>query len=665
MKHGFTGAVYPVNPSATSIHSIRAFPDVASLPEQVDMAIIVVPRQHVLNVATQCGRNGVRGIVVISAGFREVGGEGVILEEELMEVVRRYDMRMIGPNCMGVLNGDPAVSMNATFAPSMPRYGGAAFVSQSGAIGASILDYATGFGIGISQFASIGNKPDVSSNDLLMQWENDPTVTLILMYVENFGNPRHFLEIARRITRSKPIVVVKSGRSSVGARAASSHTGALAASDASVDALFAQAGVLRAQSIEEMFDIAIAFSGRPLPAKRSVAVLTNAGGPGIIAADALEASGLEVVDLQSSTVEELRSLFPPEASLRNPLDMIASANPTGYSVALNALLRDTGIASVVAIFVPPLGVRQEDIAEAIGRQATAHPEKPVLAVLMGREGLPQGRAELHRAGVPAYVFPESAARALASLCRFNEGRTRPDVAFPSLDVDHEMASTIIRTARDQGSGRLTESESLKLLGAYGIPIADFAFAASVDEAVAAAGSIGYPVVMKIVARDISHKSDIGGVRIGIDNDDEARNAFQEIVDAAERAGSTASGVLVQRMEKGGIELIVGFARDPSFGPMLMFGLGGIFVEALRDVVFRVAPIDDYDAREMVKQIRGASVLHGLRGTPPADIGAIVDVLLRLSQLAVDHPDILELDINPLLARGDGVVAVDARVGTGG
>ncbi len=665
VKHGFTGAVYPVNPSATSVHSIHAFPDIASLPEQVDMAIIVVPKQHVLKVATECGENGVKGIVVISAGFREVGGDGVRMERELMDVVRRYGMRMIGPNCMGVLNGDPAVSMNATFAPSMPPFGGAAFVSQSGAIGASILDYAAGFGIGISQFASIGNKPDVSSNDLLLQWEDDPTVKLILMYVESFGNPRNFLEIARRITRRKPIVVVKSGRSSVGARAASSHTGALAASDASVDALFAQAGVLRAESIEEMFDIAIAFSDRPLPAARSVVVLTNAGGPGIIAADALEASGLDVVELESGTIEKLRPLFPPEASLRNPLDMIASANPAGYSVALDAILDDPGVASVVAIFVPPLGVRQEDIAEAIGRQALSHPEKRVLAVLMGREGLPQGRAELHRAGVPAYVFPESAARALASLCRFNEGHNRPEVAYPTLDVDREQAATLIRAARDQGRDRLTESESLQLLRAYGIPTADFAFAVTADDAVAAATSIGYPVVMKIVAPEISHKSDIGGVRVGIDSEEEVRNVFDEITEAALRAGSRASGVLVQRMEKGGTELIVGFARDPSFGPILMFGLGGVFVEALRDVIFRIAPIDAYDAGEMVRGIRGARVLQGLRGNPPANIDAITDTLLRLSQLALDHPDILELDINPLLARADGVVALDGRVGVRG
>jgi len=661
VKHGFTGAVYPVNPSASSVHSIRAYADVASVPEQVDMSVIVIPKDHVLKVARECGESGVRGIVVISAGFREVGGDGIRMEAELMEIVRGYSMRMIGPNCMGVLNGDPAIRMNATFAPSMPPFGGAAFVSQSGAIGASILDYAAGFGIGISQFVSIGNKPDVSSNDLLIQWEDDPTVKLILMYVESFGNPRNFLEIARRITRRKPIVVVKSGRSSVGARAASSHTGALAASDIAVDALFAQAGVLRAESIEEMFDIAIAFSDRPLPTSRSVAVLTNAGGPGIIAADALEASGLEVVELQPETVASLRPLFPPEASLRNPLDMIASANPAGYSVALAALLRDSGVSSVVAIFVPPLGVRQEDIAEAIGKQAMEHHEKRVLAVLMGREGLPQGRAELNRAGVPAYVFPESAARALASLCRFGENRKRPDVLLPSLDVDRDRAAGIIQRARDEDRTKLTESESLELLQSYGIPTSPSSFATTLDEAVAAAESIGYPVVMKIVAPDISHKSDIGGVRVGVDDREEVRRAFDEIITAAKKVGSKASGILVQKMERGGVEVIAGISRDPSFGALLMFGLGGIFVEALHDVDFRIAPIDAHDAHAMLRGIRGARVLDGIRGQAPADRNALVDLLLRLSQLAVDLPDVLELDINPVLVRNRGVVSLDARV----
>jgi acetyl coenzyme A synthetase (ADP forming)-like protein len=661
--HGFTGAVYPVNPGAHSIHSIRAYPNVSSIPDQVDMAIVVVPKQYVLDVADECGRSGVKGLVVISAGFKEIGGEGIEREAELHRIVRSYGMRMVGPNCMGVLNGDPAISMNATFAPIMPPFGGAAFVSQSGAIGASVLDYASEFGIGISQFVSVGNKPDVSGNDLLMQWEHDPTVKLILMYVENFGNPRNFLKIASRITRSKPIIVVKSGRSAVGARAASSHTGALAASDTAVDALLAQAGVLRAASIEEMFDMATAFTDRPLPGSRGTAVLTNAGGPGIIAADALEAQGLDMVELQPETIERLRPLFPEEASLRNPLDMIASANPAGYRSALDSILRDPGVSSAVAIFVPPLGIRQEDIAEAIVDVAAAHPDKSVLTVLMGREGLPQGRAELCRAGIPAYLFPESAARALAAMCHYREQSQRPLPAPLELDVDRTRAAGIIERSRAAGKSKLSEPDVLQLFESYGIGTATGRLARDREEAVAIAERIGFPVVMKIVAPQIIHKSDMGGVRTGIAGADQVREVFDDIISRVRQGVPDAEpeGILVQKMIHGGRETIIGMTREGSFGPLVMFGLGGIFVEVLGDVVFRLAPIGTTDALEMIRGIRGTRLLEGIRGEPASDIDSIVDALLRISQLAVDFPEIQELDINPLLARPDGAIALDGRV----
>ena len=442
--YGFTGTVFPVNPKADSIRTLKTYPTIGAVPDPVDMAVITVPKQHVLAVAEECGQAGVRGLTVISAGFREVGGEGVERERQLMEVVRRHRMRMIGPNCMGVLNADPAVSMNATFAPSMPPFGRAGFVSQSGAMGLSVLDYAKEYGIGISQFVSMGNKPDVSGNDLLLHWEHDPSIGLVLMYVENFGNPRKFLEIARRMTRTKPIIVVKSGRSKVGARAASSHTGALAASDALVDAMLSQAGVMRAESVEELFDLAMAFSGERTPRSRRTAVVTNSGGPGILAADALERVAVELPELAPETVARLKPLFPEEASLRNPLDMIASATPPGYRAALDALLDDPNVDSALAIFVPPLGIRQADVAEAIASVAGAHPDKPVLAVLMGREGLPQGKAELHEVGVPAYIFPESAARALSALCRQREWVERPAPAVEDLRVDRDAARRLRR-----------------------------------------------------------------------------------------------------------------------------------------------------------------------------------------------------------------------------
>jgi acetyl coenzyme A synthetase (ADP forming)-like protein len=664
VNYGFTGAVFPINPKADSIHSIKAYPSVAALPDMVDLAVITVPKQLVLGVAEECGQQGVRGLVVITAGFKEVGGVGVQLERDLVGIVEKYGMRMIGPNCMGVLNTDPAYAMNATFAPVMPPGGRTAFVSQSGALGLSVLDYAAEYGIGVSQFASIGNKPNVSGNDLLLQWEHDPNVDVVLMYVENFGNPRRFLEIASRLTKTKPIIVLKSGRSAVGAHAAASHTGALAASDLAVDALLAQAGVLRAASIEELFDMAMAFGVSALPRSRRTAVLTNSGGPGILVADALEPYDIEMVDLAASTVAKLQAVLPPEASLRNPLDMIASATPTSYRMALEALLGDPNVDAAISIFVPPLGVNQTDVAEAIVSAAATMRDKPVLAVLMGRDGLPQGRAELRDAHVPAYVFPESAARGLAALNRQREWLQRAEHDKRELlAVDTARGRAIVAGAVQQGRSKLDELEALELLAAYGIPTAPAAIATSAEAAATIAERIGYPVALKIVSAEIMHKTDVGGVRTGVMHAEDVRAAFDEIVYAATQAvpHASVSGVLVQRMIKSGPELIAGVTRDALFGPLVMFGLGGIYAEALRDVTFRIAPLGDADAGDMISGIRAKKMLQGMRGQPPINVAALKNVLRRVSQLAVDLPELAELDLNPILAFDNGVVAVDARV----
>ena len=658
LRYGFTGAVYPVNPNATSIQSVRAYPSVGALPEPIDLAVIVVPKERVLDVARGCGQAGVKGLVVISAGFREIGGVGVDRERQLVDIVREYGMRMVGPNCMGVLNTDPALSMNGTFAPAMPPQGRAAFVSQSGALGLNVIDHAAEYGIGISQFVSVGNKPDVSGNDLLEYWEQDPAVGVILMYVESFGNPRRFRELASRITRTKPIIVVKSGRSRVGARAASSHTGALAASDVAVDALLTQSGVLRAESIEELFDMAMAFTGRPMPRSRRTAVITNSGGPAILAADALEARGLELVELQQATMTRLKPLFPEEASIRNPLDMIASATPAHYRHALDAVLSDPQVDSALAVFVPPLGVRQEDVAESIVTVAAQHGQKSVFAVLMGREGLPQGRAELHRAGIPAYVFPESAARGLSALTRQQEWIRRAKQTPMAIAVDRARAARALAS----GTQKLSELDALELLGAYGIPFAEARVAENPAEAAEIATALGFPVVLKAIAPQLIHKSDVGAVRLGLATAGAVQRASVELTAAVRRALPDARvGVLVQRMVTGGRETIVGMSRDPAFGPLVMFGLGGIYVEALKDVVFRLAPLEPLDARDMIRSIRGVALLNGIRGAAPVDFAALEDVLARVSQIAIDHPEITELDINPLLAFPSGVMAVDARV----
>ena len=663
INYGYTGAVYPINPKADSVHSIKAFARIRDVPARVDMAVISVPKEHVLGIAEECGKAGVRGLVIITAGFKEVGGAGILLEHDLVGIVKKYGMRMVGPNCMGVLNTDPAMAMNATFAPVMPPTGYTAFVSQSGALGLSVLDYAAEYGIGISQFASIGNKPNVSGNDLLLQWEDDPQVKVILMYVENFGNPRRFLEIAARITVKKPIIVLKSGRSAVGAHAAASHTGALAASDLAVDALLAQAGVLRAGSINQLFDMAIAFGAAGLPRSRRTAVLTNSGGPGILVADALEAHNLELPTLHATTVARLKQVLPAEASLRNPLDMIASATSTSYRTVLQTLLEDPNVDAAIAIFVPPLGVQQTDVAEAIVSAARTTPDKPVVAVLMGRAGLPQGRAELSEAHVPAYVFPESAARGLAALNRQREWVERPHDGHDPLDVDTERARAIVARALNEQRSKLDELEALELLTAYGIPTAAAEISTSAAEAAEIANRIGYPVAMKIVSEHIMHKTDVGGVRVGLSHDTDAREAYEAIILNCTRAVPDAviKGVLVQRMIKGGRELIVGVTRDELFGPLVMFGLGGIYAEALRDVVFRIAPVGDVEASDMVAGIRAQKMLEGMRGQAAVDLVALKDVLRRVSLLAVDIPELQELDLNPILAFSEGVVAVDARV----
>lgn len=665
LRYGYTGAVYPVNPSAASVHSIRAYPSLDAIPDPVDLAVVVVPKQHVQEVAEACGRKGVAAMVVISAGFKEIGGAGAERERALVETARRYGMRLVGPNCMGVLNTAPEVSMNATFAPTMPPPGPVAFMSQSGAMGVTILDYASEYGIGISQFVSVGNKADVSGNDLIRYWAEDERTGVVLMYLENFGNPRRFTRLAREITRRKPIVAVKSGRSGAGARAATSHTGVLAGTDAATDALLRQCGVLRAETVEEMFDLAMAFSHQPIPRGNRVAIVTNAGGPGILIADACEAHGLVVGELSEETRARLAAHFPEEASLGNPVDMIATATPQSYRVAVEAVLADPVVDAVIATFVPPLGIRQEDVAEAIVDVAAGSREKPVLAVLMGREGLPQGLAELNAAGIPGYRFPESAARALAAMYRHRRWLERPAGTVRTFPVDREAVDGILQLARAEGREKLSETEVMRVLEAYGIPVAPYRVARTADEAVAAAADIGRPVVMKVLSPRIVHKSDVGGVVVGVEGEAAVRAAFVRLTtEVPARAGigtEEVEGVLVQERVDGGRETIVGMHSDPQFGPLVMFGLGGIYVEVLGDVVFRVTPLTDVDAQEMVGSIRGAALLRGVRGESPSDTACIEEVLQRVSQLVGNHDAIRELDINPWVALPRGGVAVDGRI----
>jgi acetyltransferase len=663
LLHGFTGVLYPVNPNARSVHSIPAVPSLLDIPGSLDLAIVVVPKELVGDVVEQAGEKGVRALVVISAGFKETGPAGARRERALMERVRRYGMRLVGPNCMGLLNTAESHSMNATFAPTMPPPGSVSMLSQSGAMGVTILDYAAELGIGIHEFVSVGNKADVSNNDVLEYWEGDDATRVILMYIESVGNPRNFTRIARRISRQKPIIVVKSGRTAAGARAATSHTGALASADTATDALFAQCGVLRAGTVSQLFDWAMAFESQPAPLGNRVAIVTNAGGPGIIIADACESAGLDVAALSEETQDRLRQVFPEEASLRNPVDMVASATSESYRVALDLVLEDDNIDAAIAAFVPPLGIRQVDVAEAIVSAAADHGDKPILAVLMGREGLPEGLAELNEAGIPAYTFPESAAGALSALYRYRQWLERPKEDPRRFDVDREQAVRILESAKAQGRAQLTEPEALALLTAYGIPTVEVRVTRSRREALEAAERLGYPVVFKVISQAVIHKTDVGGVKVDIRSPEEAGRAYDEIVASVEGAHGQGSvdAILVQQYVRGGRETIAGMSVDPNFGPVFLFGLGGIYVEALEDVAFAVSPVSGVDAREMIGSIRGIKLLEGVRGEAAADTDALAEVIQRLSQLADDHEAVAELDINPLLAFESGCLAVDARV----
>jgi acetyl coenzyme A synthetase (ADP forming)-like protein len=669
IEQGFQGPVYPVNPNATHVQSIAAYPSIADVPGPVDLAVIVIPAAHVLETATACGERSVKALVVISAGFKETGEEGLKRERALLEVVRRYGMRLVGPNCLGILNTDPKVSMNATFAPVAPPAGRVAFSSQSGALGLAILDYARRLNLGISQFVSVGNKADVSGNDLIEFWEKDPGTDLILLYLESFGNPRKFTQLARRVARTKPILAVKSGRTPGGSRAASSHTGALAGSDAAVNALFRQSGVIRTDTIEELFDTAMLLASQPVPAGPGVAILTNAGGPGIMAADACESAGLTVAKLETKTVKGLKAFLPAEASVRNPVDMIASADAPSYEKSLRLLVQDKNVDALIVIFVPPLVTGAPDVARAILAGASGS-KKPVLSCFMGSHGVPESLRSLQEGHIPSYAFPEAAAQTLARAVSYGVWRHKPPGKTPTIQgVETERAREAIAKSLEgvkPGESRWMAGDGAEtLLRAYGIRTSGARPAVNRGEASLVARSVGFPVAMKVRSPDVLHKSDVNGVRLGLESDDEAARAFDSIRAALTKAnpGARFQGVTVERMIQGGVETIAGVTRDPSFGPVILFGMGGVTAELLRDVSVRVAPLTDRDAEEMVREIRGFPLLDGYRGAPKANVASVVDLLHRISRLASEQEEVAEMDLNPVLVfHGDApCVALDARV----
>ncbi len=649
LEGDFVGAAYPINRDGSAVAGVRAYRTIGDLPETVDLVVIAVPAAHVIDAAEQSLARGTKALVVISAGFAETGAEGIERQEQLLALVRSHGARLIGPNCLGISVAGPR--LNATFAGRAAPSGNIGFSSQSGALGLALLEAAVTRGLGLSAFVSIGNKADVSTNDLLEWWEDDDGTEAILLYVESFGNPRRFGRLARRVARRKPILALKSGTSRSGQRAASSHTAALAGAEAAVDALFHQAGVIRASSLEELIDTAALLSGQPRLAGRSVGILTNAGGLGILCADACEAVGLEVPTLGDETTTALHAVLPAEASVANPVDMLGGATAETYAEALPLLLADPHLAAVIVLFVPAVSATAEEVAAAVERTARGiGAEKPTLAVIMSSEGIPEPLRGSRT--VAAFAYPESAARALGRVAQRADWLRQPLGVVPDVDgIDRAAAQAVVeRSLAEDDDAWLDPTETRALLTAYGIPVVPERTASSVDDAMATARDLGFPVVVKTAAAG-AHKTETGGIALDLVDEAAVRSA-------AERIGLP---VVVQPMVPGGAELLAGVVQDPVFGPLVAFGPGGVHAELIGEASFRIAPLTDIDAEELVTSGKAGRLVAGFRGAPAANVGALTDLVQRLARLGEDLPAVAELDLNPVLALPERCVAVDARV----
>jgi len=661
LASGFTGPVYPVNPRHQVIQGMTCYPELASCPARPDLAVVAVPAPLVAGIVDQAGTLGVRAVCVISAGFAETGGPGRALQEELRRHARAAGVRLIGPNCMGLLNGGPDPRFNATFSTVFPPPGRLAFVTQSGGLGLAGLTLLAGPWLGVSGFVSVGNTADLTPNDLLLYWDEDPGTDVMLAYLESVPDPRRFARIARRISRHKPIVAVKAGRTGAGRRAASSHTAALAAGETAVEALFHQAGVIRAGTLEEMFDVAAVLSAQPLPAGRRVAVLTNGGGPGILVADACEAAGLLVPELSDDTQAALRVGLPPQASTKNPVDVVASATAEQYGQALRLLGAADEIDAIITVYIPPFVTVAGDVAGEIAAAAATMPAKPVIAVFMTAGPAP---ASLADARIPAFTYPEEAAAALGRIARWAEWRARPAgrvVTPPGIDPGAGRAVVGKVLAGQPGGGWAGAEAAAQLLDAYGIPAARSRLVRTPAQAAAAQAELGRPVAVKIATA--IHKSDVGGVALGITTPQAAADAVTAIRASLAGAGLArhAAEFLVQEQISDGVEMIVGVSHDPAFGPLVLAGLGGTMVEVLGDVAVRITPLSDTDVDEMLRSLRSYRLLTGYRQSPPLDVAALAELLHRVSAMVEDIPEIAELDLNPVFVRQHGAVVADVRI----
>ncbi|MEJ2413476.1 MAG: acetate--CoA ligase family protein, partial [Anaerolineales bacterium] len=641
----------------------KVYPSVMDVPGEIDLAVVVIPYGYVPDVLEECGKKGIPAVVVISAGFREAGMEGLERELELVDIAKKYNIRLIGPNCLGII--DTFTPVNASFSAGTPPKGPMAFMSQSGALGTAILDWAQAGRLGLAKFVSLGNKADVSEIDLLQAWADDPDTNVILMYSEGLPNGEEFIKVAREVTKKRPVVAIKSGVTKSGSRAVSSHTGSLAGSEQAYQAAFHQAGVLRARDMAGMFDMALALGYQPLLRDDRIAIITNAGGPGILATDALERSGMSLAGLEVETIQELEQYLPDAASAANPVDVLGDAKADRYQFALEVVSRDPNVDGIMVVLTPQAMTEIEETAKAVG-ELTQKIEKPVLACFMGEAKVEKGIRVLREYNVPNYSFPERASLAFESMSQYREITRRQDPVFERYDADDEAVRRVIEGAKQDGRYAIGDAEAWDILKAYDLAIPLSRLAKTSEEAVEIAAEIGFPVVLKIASPDILHKTDVGGVKVGLESADQVRDAFDLMIFRTERYLPDAEiwGCQVQEMAPpGGTEILIGMNRDPQFGPLVTFGLGGIFVEALKDVTFRIAPFTRKDAEDMLREIRSKSLLDGVRGNPPLDKDAIVDTLLRIGQLVQDFPEIAELDINPLIVypEGQGAIAIDMRL----
>jgi len=677
LKGGYTGTLYPVNPRAKSIASVRAYPDIQDIPDPIELAIIILPPRLAEPAIKQAIEKGVKAVVIVSAGFKEVGGEGLEIEKRIVAMCREAGVRVVGPNCLGVINPNPDVQLNASFSSRMPKAGNISFISQSGALCTAVLDFAADKDFGFSKFVSIGNKADVDELDLLRYFHADPETEVIMLYIEELQRGPEFIHAVKEITggdRPTPVLAIKSGRTGAGAKAAASHTGSLAGSESVYDALFTQSGIIRVESINELFDFGTAFAyknesalgkmRRKVPLGNRLAIVTNAGGPGIVATDMTITSGLELATFSEETIEVLKSHLPQTANFNNPVDVIGDAAQDRYENALWAVIRDEGVDGALVILTPQSMTNAIGTAEAIVRIAQRS-HKPILCCFMGIIDVSAGVKYLQEHGVPVYRFPESAAKTFGALYRYSRWLNRQHLAPFAVKHGKEKAKAIIAEAVENGQTYMGEIGGTELLKCYGFNVLPTVLAADASQAGNAAEEMGYPVVMKIVSPQIIHKSDAGGVIVGLDDREAVETAYTTIVNNARNYSPDAeiAGVLVQKLAPQGKEVILGMTRYPIFGPLIMFGFGGVFVEVFKDVAFRLAPLTRNGARNMVRSIKANKLLSGYRGAPKADIATIERMLVSLSDLVLDHPEIKELDINPLLVHpeGEGVTVADCRL----